>query len=515
MKNVATNLKSRLRFQTNPIIVKELRSRMRGPRAFIILTVVLALMGLISYALYEITLITTSWSYSPLSPQVGQTLFISLAVLEMLMVLIITPSITAGAISSEHEKLTYEMLLTTPLAPTRILWGKLVSALSYVFLLIFAAIPLASLVFIYGGVSLRDMLKAFIVVVCTAVMVGTIGVFMSTWLKRSGRATIFSYLIILALAVAPTFIYGIVAIIRQAEPPRWILVPSPISALMSAIVGSTTLGQSSIGMIGGLSMLLSGNINGFSTTSIPRPLYHYSLPLFGLITLSLYMLSTRLVRPARRWRLKRKEVISACLIILALAGLVGLAFGVSTDRYENISIFAAPTPFPMFGDESFMVEQSFMMEQAVPMIGQAIPDEEASTAYSNLIRAVSDQGVIPKGSVVFVSRLIYLDPSIPDGLQGNALTLSENIENKITESLADLPFEIVWLDGFSAFPPEGDTDSVEQGVLILLGNLDPLKTGNLQSFASLYFPDQTSQNLTYELSSASGVWQVINSNILE
>jgi ABC-2 type transport system permease protein len=135
MSNLAAFFKCRPKLLVNPIIVKELRSRMRGPRAFIILTVVLTLMGLISYALYKITLITSSWSYSPLSPQVGQTLFISLALLEMLMVLILTPAVTAGAISSEHEKLTYEMLLTTPLPPTRILWGKLVSALSYIFLL--------------------------------------------------------------------------------------------------------------------------------------------------------------------------------------------------------------------------------------------------------------------------------------------------------------------------------------------------------------------------------------------
>ena len=171
----------------NPIIVKELRSRMRGARAFMLLTGMLILMALFSYGMYQLVLLTSTWSYAPLSPQIGQTLFIALAVMEMLMVCLITPALTAGAISGEHENLTYEMLLTTPLPPTRILWGKLISALSYVFLLIFAAIPLASLVFIYGGVSPRDMLKALVVIFATAVMLGVIGMFLSTWLKRSGR----------------------------------------------------------------------------------------------------------------------------------------------------------------------------------------------------------------------------------------------------------------------------------------------------------------------------------------
>ena len=73
----------------------------------------------------------------------------------------------------------------------------MVSALSYIFLLIFAAIPMASLVFIYGGVSPREMLKALIVLVCTAIMLGTVGIFISTWLKRTARATVMSYLVVL------------------------------------------------------------------------------------------------------------------------------------------------------------------------------------------------------------------------------------------------------------------------------------------------------------------------------
>ena len=40
----------------NPIMVKELRSRMRGARAFVILTATLLLLGTVSYALYRIVL---------------------------------------------------------------------------------------------------------------------------------------------------------------------------------------------------------------------------------------------------------------------------------------------------------------------------------------------------------------------------------------------------------------------------------------------------------------------------
>ena len=130
----------------NPIIVKELRSRMRGARPFITLTVMLLVLAGITYGIYRLSLSTMSYySGTPISPQIGQALFTLLAFLLLMFIAIITPAVTAGAISGEREQLTYEMLLSTPLAPAKILWGKLFSALSYIFLLIFAAIPIFSL----------------------------------------------------------------------------------------------------------------------------------------------------------------------------------------------------------------------------------------------------------------------------------------------------------------------------------------------------------------------------------
>ena len=171
--------------RANPIIVKELRSRMRGWRAFAVLTGALLLMGGISYLLYRIVLAATQYDSTPVSPQIGQAVFVGLMVVELMIVCFITPAVTAGSISGEREKLTYEMLLATPLRPASVLWGKLISALSYVFLLILAGIPMASLVFIFGGVALVDMVKSLVVLLATTVTLGVIGVFMSALLRRT------------------------------------------------------------------------------------------------------------------------------------------------------------------------------------------------------------------------------------------------------------------------------------------------------------------------------------------
>ncbi|MCB0178812.1 MAG: ABC transporter permease, partial [Anaerolineae bacterium] len=98
----------------NPIIVKEFRSRMRGWRAFAILTIYLVFLALFSYGIYRMMLLFPSYGV-PLSPLIGQSLFAAIANLSLVFVALLMPALTATAISSENEKLTLEMLQATPL----------------------------------------------------------------------------------------------------------------------------------------------------------------------------------------------------------------------------------------------------------------------------------------------------------------------------------------------------------------------------------------------------------------
>jgi ABC-type transport system involved in multi-copper enzyme maturation permease subunit len=333
------------RWEPNPIIVKELRSRMRGGRAFITLTVALILLALAGYALYRMAIGTNQYSATPLSPLIGQVLFTGLIFIELMIVAAVTPAVTAAAVSGEIEKQTYEMLLATPLPPGRILVGKLISALGYVFILIFAGVPLVSLVFLFGGVAVREMIKALLMLIVIAVMFGVIGLFTSTAFKRSGRATAAAYLITLAMLFGPLFVAVGVGIMRQTDPPRWIMIPSPLSAL-----GSTLSPSVNPSNLSGMFWMLGSPIYWIfgapqiSMDSIPRPLYHYSLPLFLGLTLILYLIASRLVRPARRWEMRLAELLLALTLILGFVGLTALGFAATANRYENIII---ETPIPV------------------------------------------------------------------------------------------------------------------------------------------------------------------------
>ena len=190
--------------------VKELRGRMRGRRAFIILTIYLLLLG--GFALMVETLIERSYSTgfggaSALAGSViGQSIFAAILLLMTLQVVFLAPSAAAGAISLEREKQTLELLIATPISSVAIVVGKLLSTLIYVFLLIAASIPLMAVVFVYGGVAPEDVVRGYLVLLVTALGLGSFGLFCSSLVKRTTAATAITIFGVLAITIGTAFV---------------------------------------------------------------------------------------------------------------------------------------------------------------------------------------------------------------------------------------------------------------------------------------------------------------------
>src|SRR5918995_6706801 len=190
--------------------VKELRGRMRGRRAFAILTIYLFLLA--AFALMAEKLIESQYttgfggSSAFAGAAIGQGIFAALLMLMTLQVAFLAPSSTAGAISLEREKQTLELLIATPISSVAIVVGKLLSALVYVFLLIAASIPLMAVVFVYGGVGPEDVLRGYIVLTAAALGLGSFGLLCSSLVKRTTAATAITIFGVLAITVGTVFI---------------------------------------------------------------------------------------------------------------------------------------------------------------------------------------------------------------------------------------------------------------------------------------------------------------------
>lgn len=183
-------------FRTNPVMLKELRGRMRGVRGFAIITIFLSLMSFFTVLLY---LLRIPQGGAVVTGELGRLLFIGVLGIELMLIIFIVPALTAGAITSERERKTYDLLQTTLISKPAFVVGKMESALGYIMLLLLSAIPLQSIAFLFGGVSETELILAFVVLTISAFTLGAFGMFFSSVTDRTLAATVRSYTISMAI----------------------------------------------------------------------------------------------------------------------------------------------------------------------------------------------------------------------------------------------------------------------------------------------------------------------------
>lgn len=181
------------RLLDNPVILKELKGRMRGRQGFITLTVYLSLIAFFVTSIYLVFYIEDNNASPSYLQTVGKALFGTVVLLELLMIGFIGPALTSGAISAERERQTFDLLRISLLSASELVFGKLSSAVSFLLLLIFTVIPIQSLAFFLGGVGAAEMLIATLMLVVTAVFFCALGLFFSSFTKRTLTSTIITY----------------------------------------------------------------------------------------------------------------------------------------------------------------------------------------------------------------------------------------------------------------------------------------------------------------------------------
>jgi ABC-type transport system involved in multi-copper enzyme maturation permease subunit len=185
----------------NPIVSKELRSRMRGRHAAALLTAYLSVIGGIGYLVYASDVGNTSTVLQ--SGTVGSGVFAALAGSVIGTVVLVVPGLVGPAISGERERQTLDLLLVTPLCPARIVVGKLLAALTFVAFLVIACMPLFSVSFLLGGVALSTVLLAVSFTMVTALALGSVAILVSAALRRPTASSVVSYVLMLVLVAGP------------------------------------------------------------------------------------------------------------------------------------------------------------------------------------------------------------------------------------------------------------------------------------------------------------------------
>lgn len=175
----------------NPVLEKEFRLRMRTIRSPLALLAYLVVIGLL--ALGYIYMEMHNRGTRGFTPEASRMLFYFLSGAQLVLVCFMAPGLTAGIISGEREKQTLNILLTTQQSSTTIILSKLVAALSFMFLIVFATLPVYSIVFLFGGISPGQLVSVFGFYVLVMIALGSIGVLFSTVLKKTVVSLIVTY----------------------------------------------------------------------------------------------------------------------------------------------------------------------------------------------------------------------------------------------------------------------------------------------------------------------------------
>jgi len=183
----------------NPIISREMKVRVRFARSF-------WLQG--AYLLFLIAIVLLAYQgilvYSPLRHPADlqmrlQTFYYTLLYSLVTVIVLIAPALTAGAISFERERRTLDLLLTTPLRPMQILFGKLLASFAFLLLLLVESMPIVAVCIVMGGATIGDLLATYALIAFSVLHLCAFAIYCSACNRSSGLATFWAYLGVVAI----------------------------------------------------------------------------------------------------------------------------------------------------------------------------------------------------------------------------------------------------------------------------------------------------------------------------
>lgn len=306
---------------------RESRWRMRGRRAFVVVTIYVTLVSLLVYAVYQFMYdqalmqarfgsdgLSVDFVSGTVSAQIGQAIFGAILVLQTVLTIMVAPALTSGAISVEREKQTLELLITTPVSTLGLVVGKLFSSLAYVFLLIAASVPLMSIVFAFGGLAPEDLVRAYVLLVAVAFGIGSIGLVMSALVQRTQIATALSYLVVLGLTIGTLALHtywmastteedgGFPRGLRTHHAPEAILWLNPLAADLDVVCTGT---PESYGFTCSyISLITRREVD--AANPLRDAFWPASAASFLVLGTALTLLTTQLIAPSRRLRRRNR-----------------------------------------------------------------------------------------------------------------------------------------------------------------------------------------------------------------
>ncbi len=190
----------------NPILVRVVQGSSKRTRHLWLRAGYLA--ALLLVVLFSLILSgnNQSGSLAELAKAASQT-FAHTSLTQLALMCFLAPIFTAAAITQERDAQTFNILLSTPLSNSQIVFGSLMSRLYFVIMLLIAGLPIFLMTMAYGGVTTSQVFESFALSGSTAVLTGALAIFVA--MRKVGtRGTIFSFFLLIGLYLISLWMLG-------------------------------------------------------------------------------------------------------------------------------------------------------------------------------------------------------------------------------------------------------------------------------------------------------------------
>ncbi len=183
----------------NPLALRELRVACRSWKLVIILTAYLLVQGAI-FAIW-VYVKTDRYGLYEDPTAIGDGLFVTLAVVLVIVVMLVFPAFSSTAIASEHERKSFDLLLLTPLSPWEIATGKFFAAGIQASIFLIATVPLFAMANLFGGIQPGVFFVILWLLVLLSVFISFLGVYASSLVTKSIPAVLVTYMFAFLLGI--------------------------------------------------------------------------------------------------------------------------------------------------------------------------------------------------------------------------------------------------------------------------------------------------------------------------
>jgi ABC-type transport system involved in multi-copper enzyme maturation permease subunit len=210
----------------NPVMVKEFRCRRFGRIQWLLrLVAVCALTSMVLTFLASTSV--KSWGVETIG---GLMVF-----LQVILVIVLTPSLAAGLISGERDSGGWELLRMTPISPWKIMSGKLLSVVWTLLLVLMATLPgYVVMIYIKPDMALQ-VNKVLICLAWTAVYTLSVSAAVGSLFRNTAIATTTTYVTVMSLFLVPMLVW----LGRDApfghDTVQLALLINPVGAALSVI----------------------------------------------------------------------------------------------------------------------------------------------------------------------------------------------------------------------------------------------------------------------------------------